>query len=256
MELLRGVIGAGFIILTGCAAVSVDTKRAEGGGFDRTFRTHQNRDPETMLPYTADVKAYMMAHPEEFERARSMAIVLAERAGIELGELSERGTFKSVELFEAVNDEVNSIMTWQSDPDTFGQEDYFAAPDELPAAPNGQLLGDCDDFTVFKMAVLIYLGVDVRSIGIVGALQMARNPSEDGVVPREAHMWLHYEGVLQASNDTGVTTVYGVSRDVNMRLDAIIYTYGEKKVNYCFVSDNETRRDALSCVVDDALVLP
>ena len=59
------------------------------------------------------------------------------------------------EKIEAVNKEVNTMLTWTKDQKLYGQSDYWAAP--IQTLRHGR--GDCEDFALLKYAILRALNV-------------------------------------------------------------------------------------------------
>ncbi|MHB2169188.1 transglutaminase-like cysteine peptidase [Alsobacter sp. R-9] len=69
----------------------------------------------------------------------------------------------SIRMLREVNRTVNTTIRYQTDPVAWGQDDYWATPQET--ATRG--VGDCEDFALLKMAALQAFGMDAASMTIV-----------------------------------------------------------------------------------------
>lgn len=90
--------------------------------------------------------------------------------GSALGELAK---------LEAVNHRINGSIAYVSDQQAWGQDDYWATPEETLKL--GQ--GDCEDFAIAKYFGLLKLGVPVERLRLTYVKTLSRN---------SAHMVLAY----------------------------------------------------------------
>lgn len=63
----------------------------------------------------------------------------------------------------ATNDFFNQRLSWRSDQEIYGVEDYWATPLEAL----GRMAADCEDFTIAKYITLLSLGVAPQSLRLV-----------------------------------------------------------------------------------------
>ncbi|MDH6235245.1 putative transglutaminase-like cysteine proteinase [Mesorhizobium soli] len=67
------------------------------------------------------------------------------------------------EKLSLINSGINRMITYRSDREVYGQEDYWAKPGETLR----KRLGDCEDFAILKMAALLEAGVPAQSMSLV-----------------------------------------------------------------------------------------
>jgi len=67
------------------------------------------------------------------------------------------------EKLSLINSGINRMITYRSDREVYGQEDYWAKPSESL----GKRLGDCEDFAILKMAALLEVGIPAQSMSLV-----------------------------------------------------------------------------------------
>jgi len=70
-----------------------------------------------------------------------------------------------------INQQINSLISYESDRSIYGKEDYWALPQESLQKSRG----DCEDYVILKFALLKKLGVPVRSMSMVVLKDTVRN---------------------------------------------------------------------------------
>jgi predicted transglutaminase-like cysteine proteinase len=121
------------------------------------------------------------------------------------------------EKLDLANRFFNARFRWAQDPETWGEQDYWATPLELM----GRGMGDCEDFAIAKYTTLVLSGIDIDKLRITYV--KARITGSKGVT-NTAHMVLAYypspteepvildnliTEILPASGRPDLTPVYG-----------------------------------------------
>jgi len=93
--------------------------------------------------------------------------------------IEQSGALDEGSKLQAVNDFVNRTVSFVSDQQAWGQEDYWATP----AQTIGRGVGDCEDFAVGKYFSLVEMGVASEKLRLTFVKALAAN---------QAHMVLAY----------------------------------------------------------------
>ncbi len=123
------------------------------------------------------------ADESRLQRSAAAAVPRADAALQTLGPLLQRlRTQEAGEQLRAINRFFNRHIEFATDPQAWGQTDYWASPLESLQ----RLRGDCEDYAIAKYFSLLAAGMSVARLRLV----YARAQLDDG--PLQAHMVLAY----------------------------------------------------------------
>jgi len=95
--------------------------------------------------------------------------VLREKRVARILQQGEKKSFYN--KLKLINSQVNKLVYYQSDLQTYRQKDHWAAPDE--SLRSG--VGDCEDYAILKMALLQKLGIPAKAMSLVVLKDTKRN---------------------------------------------------------------------------------